>query len=283
MNMITACIDGSKISAYVCDAAAWLGQALDAPVKLLHVLEKTSVPVNDNLSGTIGLGSREHLLEEMTALDEQRSKLALEHGKHMLEDAKQRVQGLGVDNVELQQRHGELIEALLSSEDKTRVFVLGKLGEDHDLTSQRIGAHLENIVRAVHTPILVTVGEFKAPQSYMIAYDGSQSADEALAKFAESPLLKEFSGHLVMVGAENSEHQKQLEVAKSILEKSGRMITANLIQGPVQDALKEYRDNNGIQLMVMGAYGHSRFREFFVGSQTSKMIARSPIPLLLLR
>lgn len=283
MNMITACIDGSKLSAYVCDAAAWLGLALDAPVKLLHVLEKTTVPVNDNLSGAIGLGSREHLLTEMTALDEQRSKLALEHGKHMLEDAKQRVRNLGVKEVELKQRHGELLEALSASEAKTRVYVIGKLGEGHNVVSQRIGAHLENIVRAIHTPILVTVGEFKAPKSYMIAYDGSTSAVETLAKFSESPLLKELPGHLVMVGSANNEHQQQLESAKKILEKNGRSVTITLLQGTVQDELKEYRDKNSIDLMVMGAYGHSRFREFFVGSQTSKMIATSPIPLLLLR
>lgn len=281
--MITACIDGSKISAYVCDAAAWLGQELESPVKLLHVLEKAIVPVNDNLSGAIGLGSREHLLAEMAALDEQRSKLALEHGKHMLEDAKQRVQSLGVSDVELKQRHGDLLDALTDSEPNTRVFVLGKLGEDHDTASQSIGSHLENIVRAIHTPILVTVGEFNAPRSYMLAYDGSSSANEALTKFAESPLLKSMPGHLVMVASPTTEHQDQLASAKAILEKHGRTINANLIQGPVQDALKEYRDKNSIDLMVMGAYGHSRFREFFVGSQTSKMIARSTIPLLLLR
>ena len=117
----------------------------------------------------------------------------------------------------------------------------------------------------------------------MLAYDGSRSSDEALAKFAGSPLLKDLPGHLVMVATPTTEHQQQLDSAKHILEKEGRSITANLIQGPVQDALKEYRDNNDIDLMVMGAYGHSRLREFFVGSQTSKMISRSPIPLLLLR
>ena len=36
-------------------------------------------------------------------------------------------------------------------------------------------------------------------------------------------------------------------------------------------------------LLVMGAYGHSRIREFFVGSNTTKMISKSHIPLLLLR
>tara|TARA_R110001592_G_scaffold238227_2_gene497749 strand:+ start:41793 stop:42644 length:852 start_codon:yes stop_codon:yes gene_type:complete len=283
MKMITACIDGSKISAYVCDAAAWVSLALDAPVKLLHVLERTAIPVNDNLSGAIGLGSREHLLAEMTVLDEQRSKLALEHGKHMLEDAKQRVQDLGVSDVQMKQRHGELLDALSESEDDTRVFVMGRLGEGHDVTSQKIGAHLENAVRAVHTPILVTVGEFIAPTAYMIAYDGSATADDAIAKFSQSPLLKDLPAHIVMVASETKEHLDQLRAAKDILSNSGRQVTATLSEGSVQEALSLYREQNKIDLMVMGAYGHSRFREFFVGSQTSKMIARSPIPLLLLR
>jgi nucleotide-binding universal stress UspA family protein len=283
MNMITACIDGSEISAYVCDAAAWVGQALGAPVKLLHVLEKTVVPVNDNLSGAIGLGSREHLLAEMTDLDEQRSRLALEHGKHMLEDAKQRVMSLGVSDVQVKQRHGYLLDALAESENDTRVFVLGRLGENHDLGSKTIGAHLENVVRAIHTPILVTVGEFTKPKSFMIAYDGSATVDEAIVKFSESPLLKDLPAHLVMVASSNKEHLEQLNSAKEVLIKAGRNVTATLLEGSVQEALNLYREKNKIDLMVMGAYGHSRLREFFVGSQTSKMIARSPIPLLLLR
>lgn len=283
MNMITACIDGSEISAYVCDAAAWLGKALEAPVKLLHVLEKPLVPVNDNLSGAIGLGSREHLLAEMTVLDEQRSKLALEHGKHMLEDAKQRLQNSGVTDVHTTQRHGNLLDAIGETEKNTRVFVLGRLGEGHDLGAKTIGAHLENAVRAIKIPILVTVGEFTAPKAIMIAYDGSASADEALAKFSESPLLKDFPAHLVMVASNTKEHLDQLNSAKAILVKSGRNVSATLLDGTVQDALSSYREQNQIDLMVMGAYGHSRLREFFVGSHTSKMIARSPIPLLLLR
>jgi nucleotide-binding universal stress UspA family protein len=283
MNMITACIDGSKISAYVCDAAAWVSLALNTPVKLLHVLEKTIVPVNDNLSGAIGLGSREHLLADMTALDEQRSKIALEHGKHMLEDARLRVQNLGVANVQVKQRHGELLEALAESENDTRVFVMGRLGEGHDVASKAIGAHLENAVRAIHTPILVTVGEFTPPKTYMIAYDGSATADEAIAKLSESALLKNLPAHLVMVASNTAEHLGQLNAAQEILSKAGRQVTARLLEGSVQESLNLYRENNKIDLMVMGAYGHSRLREFFVGSQTSKMIARSPIPLLLLR
>jgi nucleotide-binding universal stress UspA family protein len=33
----------------------------------------------------------------------------------------------------------------------------------------------------------------------------------------------------------------------------------------------------------MGAYGHSRIRQFFVGSTTTEILARTSRPLLLLR
>jgi len=51
----------------------------------------------------------------------------------------------------------------------------------------------------------------------------------------------------------------------------------------VIETLHDYQDSHAIDLMVMGAYGHSKIRQFFVGSNTTKMIGSSKIPLLLLR
>jgi hypothetical protein len=85
-----ACIDNSQSSLAVCDYAAWASQRLSAPLTLLHVLDKEKYPASADLSGNIGLGSRAHLLEELATLDTQRAKLALEHGQHMLEKARER-------------------------------------------------------------------------------------------------------------------------------------------------------------------------------------------------
>ncbi|WP_396587819.1 universal stress protein [Bermanella sp. R86510] len=281
MNMITACIDGSAISTSVCDAAAWAGLRLDAPLKLLHVLEKTNIPAREDLSGAIGLGSREHLLDELVQLDEQRGKLALEHGKHMLDDAETRVTSAGVKQVEKLQRHGSLLESLQTVEEDTRIFVMGRLGEGHDINSQALGAHLETVVRGVSTPLLITVGEFTAPKNFMIAYDGSKTAQDALDRFVDSPLLKGLSGYLVMVGGEKE--QAQLDHAANTLKQHGHDIEAHLLQGNVVESLEQFKQQHNIELMVMGAFGHSRLRELFVGSNTAKVMSNSNIPLLVLR
>ncbi|WP_426415696.1 universal stress protein [Aestuariirhabdus sp. LZHN29] len=283
MINITACIDGSAISGSVCEAAAWAGTRLDAPLTFLHVLEKPNAPAKEDLSGAIGLGSREHLLDELTLLDEKRAKLALEHGKHMLEDAKARAIALGATDVALKQRHGNLMEELVACEADARLFVMGRLGNDHDINAQAIGSHLESVVRAIHTPILVTVGEFVRPTNYMIAYDGSETANKAIKRISTSPLLKSMPGHIVMVDGDSEANRNTLQRAVDLLLDSGHQITGHLVDGVVLECLEQFRQHNNIDLLVMGAYGHSRIRDFFVGSNTSKMIGNSVIPVLLLR
>lgn len=283
MKNITACIDGSAISGSICDAAAWASTVLEAPLTFLHVIEKSTTPAKDDLSGAIGLGSREHLLDDLIALDEQRGKLMIEHGKHMLEDARVRAKTLGVREIFLQQRHGHVLETLTEYEASTRLFVIGRLGEGHDVHANTIGSHLESVVRAIHTPLLVTVGNFSPPSNFMIAYDGSATADKAIARIADSPLLKAMTGHVVMVGAEHDENRQHLRQASELLSNKGLTVQGHIIQGNVTEELARFREENTIELLVMGAYGHSRIREFFVGSNTSKMLSNSVVPVLLLR
>ena len=283
MTQIISCIDGSANSKSVCDAGAWASRILRAPLVLLHVLERSPTPAKDDLSGSIGLGSREHLLDELTAVDEQRSKLALEHGKHMLEAAAQQAKLDGVDNIVKQQRHGHLLETLQDLEPNTRLIVMGRQGEDHKPNANTLGTHLESVVRAMHNPILVTVGEFNPPSRIMIAYDGSATSNKAIERVAGSALLKGLECHLVLVGTNKPEREQSLQQAASLLGQHGFEVQAHLLEGEVQTALSQFKLQNKIDLMVMGAYGHSRIRQFFVGSNTSKMIGSSKIPLLLLR
>ena len=45
----------------------------------------------------------------------------------------------------------------------------------------------------------------------------------------------------------------------------------------------DFQERYDIELKVMGAYGHSRIRDFIVGSNTTKMLATSTVPVLILR
>jgi nucleotide-binding universal stress UspA family protein len=49
---------------------------------------------------------------------------------------------------------------------------------------------------------------------------------------------------------------------------------------PTGDVLTQFVAANKIDLLVMGAYGHSRFSEFILGGATKSMMSNPPIPIL---
>ncbi len=283
MNQIMACIDGSAQAAAVCDCAAWASRQLDAPLTLLHVLDQQQYPAAGNLSGIIGLGSREYLLEELAALDEKRSKLALEEGRMMLDSARQRVITAGIAQPEVRQRHGDLVETLRDLEADIRLLVIGKQGEDSSNDLQLIGSQLESVIRTLHRPILVTPASFSVPTSLMLAFDGSDTSRKGVEMLASSPLFKGIPIHLVMVGDDNGEHRALLDSARDALVSAGFAVHVSVRSGEVEPALHAYQAEHQIGLLVMGAYGHSRIRQFLVGSTTTRMIRSTTTPLLLLR
>ncbi|MFK7958620.1 MAG: universal stress protein, partial [Lysobacterales bacterium] len=277
-DTITACIDGSNMGASIVDAAAWASTNLEAPLQLLHVIERDQLPEGDR-SGSLGPDSASHLLDELTDLDEKRGKVAMALGKHMLKEAQALATKAGVTDISLHQRHGELLDALHDTEARTRLFVVGRLGTDHENHTQAMGAHLESLVRSLHTPILVSVGEFASPQSYMLAYDGSAGADSAIAAIANTAVLQSMQGHVVMVGNNKPANQSALNRAGDMLQEHGHSVQTHLLQGNIVEALLKFRESKNVGLTVMGAYGHSRVLEFFVGSNTSRMIRASEVPL----
>ncbi|WP_417776695.1 universal stress protein [Stutzerimonas xanthomarina] len=283
MNQVLACIDGSPQAAAVCDCAAWASLKLDAPLTLLHVLDHQQYPAAGNLSGIIGLGSREYLLEELAALDAKRSKLALEEGRMMLDAAKQRVLNAGVLQPEARQRHGDLVESLHELERDTRLLVIGKQGEDSGSDRQLIGSQLESVIRTLHRPILVTPANFSVPTSVMLAFDGSDTSRKGVEMIASSPLFQGIPIHLVMISEDTGDSRALLESARDALTAAGFEVHIAIRAGEVEPMLHAYQAEHGIGLLVMGAYGHSRIRQFLVGSTTSRMIRTTTTPLLLLR
>ncbi|MDO3382927.1 universal stress protein [Gilvimarinus algae] len=280
---IIACIDDSQYAQAVCDGAAWAAHQLTAPLHLLHVLDYVHGSGERNLSGTLGFGAQETLLQELAALDEQRAKVAMEQGKLLLAAARERVSQGNIGDVQTRQRHGELTDTLVELESETRLLVVGKRGAESASAHGHIGSHIEKIIRAMHKPILIVQQAFDAPTDIMVAYDGSATMRKGIEMIAASALLKGCHCHLVMVGADLETNRESLQWAASALQKAGLSVSDAIIAGEPEVALVEYQQSHEIGLLVMGAYGHSRIRHFIVGSTTTAMICRCKTSMLVLR
>ncbi|GGY74209.1 universal stress protein [Marinobacter zhanjiangensis] len=280
---VVACIDGSKAALAVCDYSAWASLRMGVPLMLLHVIDEEKYPAKTDMTGNIGLGSREQLLEELVSLDEERSKLALKHGHLLLDEAEKRVRASGIDKATKRQRHDELASSLVDLEPESRLFVMGLHGESSAAAGRHVGSQLETVIRSVHRPVFLVPDEFREPRSAMLAFDGSPTAFKSIELLAGTPVFNGMPFHLMMVGSDTEEHRAQLQHAKQALNAQGMEVHLAIRDGDVEQTLHDYQEEHDIDVLIMGAYGHSRVRRFLVGSTTTKMLETAKKPLVILR
>ncbi len=280
---VLAAIDTSVYAGSVARHAAWAASRLAAPLELLHAIDKVADATSHDLSGNLALGARERLLNELATLDEQRARLAQQHGRALLEGLREDLVTDHAVHADIRQRHGHLVDTLLELEEGVRLFVIGKRGEHADFARGHLGSNLERVVRAVHRPVLVAARAFRPIGSFLIAFDGSSTARKAVEMVCASPLLEGVPCHLLMVGPDDAEHVRQLEWAIAQLQRAGFAPQAAIVAGEVEKMIAQQVETHAMDLLVMGAYGHSRIRSMILGSTTTHLLRTCKVPVLLLR
>ncbi|MCM2563328.1 universal stress protein [Lutimaribacter sp. EGI FJ00015] len=282
-DTLIALVDGSGYSESVCHHAAWIAQKNKWKVKLYHVMGRRDAGEAQDLSGAIRLGARSELLEQLSELDAERSKLAHAHGRAILDDAKALIRGDGDIEVETRLRQGDLVETVTAKEENGDMIVIGKRGEAAGLASEHLGSNLERIVRASHKPVFIANRAFKPIQKVLVAFDGAASSLKAVDFIARSPLFAGLKVALVFAGKETAEITKSLENAVSTLKAGGIEAETMVQSGEPEKVLSQLTAKDGHELLVMGAYGHSRIRSLLIGSTTTEMIRSCRVPVLIMR
>lgn len=284
MTRIVGLIDGSIYAQSVCDHIAWIAGRTEVSAEILHVIGRRDLSSEPaNLSGNIGLGARTALLEELAELDARKAKVAQKRGRLLLEEAQSRLHAAGVDGVETKLRNGDLVETIQEFEAEADLVVIGKRGEGANFAKGHLGSNLERVVRSTRKPIVVASRAFKPIGKLLIAYDGGAMAMKAVDQVSRSPILTGLGYKLVMAGAETPENRKKLDDAAAILEAAGYEVGTALLPGQADKVISETVEREGYDLLVMGAYSHSRLRNLFIGSTTTEMIRSCNIPVVLFR
>ena len=281
-GQVLAAVDLSEYAASVADHAAWAAERLGAGLTLLHVHDRESAADSRDLSGSLALGASEDLLAELATLDGQRAALAQKQARALLDTLAVRTSERGV-TAAAQQRHGALVDTLLECEPGVRLFVIGKRGESADHARGHLGAALERVVRAVHRPVLVASRAFRPIERFLIAFDGSPTTRKCVEMVCASPLLKGAACHLVMAGSRDEAQRAHLQWAEACLREAGFEPSLHTADGSAESVIAAHADSTRADLLVMGAYGHSRIRTLLVGSTTTQVLRQCKVPVLLLR
>jgi nucleotide-binding universal stress UspA family protein len=284
MGRILACIDGSTYAQSVCDHAAWAAGRTAASIDLLHVLgRRDTASASVDLSGSLDADARETLLADLAALDQQKAKLAQQRGRLILDGAQARLKEATLSEVTAKLRHGDVVEAVEELEADASLIVMGKRGEAADFATLHLGSNLERVARATKRPLLVASRAFRPIGRFLIAFDGGQSIAKAIQHMVVDRLLRGLECRLLMVGSVTPERRKRLLDAATTLRNAGYPIEARIEPGQPDEVIAREVEVSQFDLLVMGAYGHSRIRSLIIGSTTTQMIRSCRVPVLLFR
>jgi len=284
MANILACTDGSLYSPSVYQHAAWAAKQLGASVHVLHMLNPHhETPVKADYSGSIGFGARTALLDELVELEANNAKIAQKRGQAILDDAEAKLKEAGITDILADQKHGKLSDEIENYERDADLVVIGKRGNNADFEKGHLGSNLERVIRSCKHPVLVASRAFDEMKNFVLAFDGGASAKKAVEYASNNPLLKGMHCYLLHVGSGNAKIESALAEAEATLKAAGYEVTIEHRDGEPEKVIGDVVAHDEIDLLVMGAYGHSQIRHLIVGSTTAAMIRTVKIPVLLFR
>jgi nucleotide-binding universal stress UspA family protein len=281
MKNILASLSGFGSDRAVLDTAIALAKWHDSHVLCLHTRIDTerTVAVSELAGPRHDLS--QDLLRGIAAEEDVRSRHAVEAfqdalRRHGLAQADTPLQGSAA-TLAWVERRSFLNETL----HQARYHDLVVMGRDHE----RPAEHIKSIVMQSGRPVLLAPPRPALTIGRHVAIAWKPGAESARAAAATTALLTKAERVTILAVAEQDDDVARLaaeDLAGSLgwhgIRAEVRVQPAN---GPTGPMLQEMAHESDADLLVMGAYGHSRLREYIFGGVTEAMIAACSLPVLL--
>ena len=286
MKKLLVCTDGSFPYTESClKYAEWLIKATGASADILYVSDSRQFDfsVLSDVSGSLGVQPYQSLYAQIKQIEQEKVRLIQATITKFFKEAKL------LDKVRFCHEEGSLVDVYQKYEDSEMgvdLVLLGKRGENANFATEHLGSTMERIVRASQRPCWVACRQYLPIKKIALAYDDSPSANHALQFLMRSPLLKHCKLELIYVCEDEvmtEEKQQKLNSVEKMLKEATYKINTTVIDDEVSDGVSNYVAKNGIDLLIMGAYGHSAIRHLLIGSTTTDLMRRCKTSVLLFR
>ena len=116
-----------------------------------------------------------------------------------------------------------------------------------------------------------------------VAWDFSRAAARAVADAI--PLLEKAKkvGVVTVLNEKHMDNKHSAEELSKNLSRHGIDVVLDRVDAegrPIGAVLEGYAASHASDMLVMGAYGHSRLREFVLGGATKSLLLKPPLPIL---
>jgi nucleotide-binding universal stress UspA family protein len=272
-------IDGSDYGKTAVTYGIYIARKLNAQLTGLHVVDVRLMqgPVFTDISGSIGLPPYQEFLPAIeSSLDAK--------AESILKEFREQCEAAGI-HPETKKITGVIDETIIEEGRKCCDWILlAQRGEHFHIGSGAIlGSTAQSVVRRSGKPVLVTPEHFREINRMALAYDGSAPAQNALNLAADLSARAVWQLSVVIITDDQALGAELSEKVEAFLKTRMVDSTILILKGKEDKELLKFIREGTVELLVMGAYGHNRLREVLVGSTTSAVIRKSPIPVLLTR
>lgn len=167
----------------------------------------------------------------------------------------------------------------------TDLVVLAQPDEDEEDLPAELLELPHDVVMQVGVPVLSIPFAGKFPtlgRNIMIAWSGTREAVRAIHD--AMPFLKQADRVLLFsVNADSGHHYPGADMAAHLARHGVRAEASHTVARDIDvgDAILAALADNGCDMLVMGAYGHSRMRQWAFGGVTRKIFEQMTVPVLM--
>ena len=277
IKSILVALDGSEHANAALDYGLWMAAQTHGRVTGLHVIDIVSIEGSfmHDISGSLGFEPYLDFSAKMREALRERGEVLLEAFEKRCKDrgvACDRVLGMGIVANEICE------QARLAD-----VVALGHRGINEQFTTGLLGSTTESVTRKSPKPVLVSSMRFTEPKRPLLAYDGSPRSSMAMQQAAEFASAFKLPLTVLHVARDEGEATKVLGEARRYLEPYGIDFRCESHQGAPHEGIVQKIQEQGYDLLFIGAYGHSRIIEMVLGSTTEYVLRNTPCPVFLTR
>lgn len=275
IKRILVATDGSEQATLGVHYAVALASKCQAQLTGLHVVDVKLLegPILRDISASLGTAPYVNYQNNIALILEERGRAVLAAVQTVCAEA-------GIE-CQTELATGAVPRTILEHAELADVIVMGRAGEHTEWLDGVVGSTTAAVARRASQPVLVTGRRELGGNRFVVAYDGSQHAKRALKAAVQlSPSWMERC-HILIVG-EDQAPALQEEIAAYL---GAHDLDHDVVirDGDPSEAIVAYASEAGADLLVMGAYGHTKVRELVVGSTTAYALNHAPCPLLLCR
>ncbi len=282
LKSVLVAFDGSDPARAALDYGCWLATLFAGKIYTTHVIELPGeIPIGSAMvPGTMEMLSTVPTLTSTVDL-EQYHQERREEAERMLGDACRQASGWGVP-CQTRCELGFPFEKLKSQAESVDLLALGKFSLAAG-KPPRLGRLAEPLARQVPQPVLLAAEPYSVPTEIVLVYNGGEQSHHALTLGAEIARLGNLPLRLLTLADSTEEQRHFAETATRYLADHGAPSHAHegLAAGEGIEHALPARVGPADALVIMGAFGGSRLRQWLAGDPSLSLMRELPNPFII--